>query len=855
MGDEPTAEPHERRDFFISYAGTDKQWAEWIAMQLETAGYTLFIQAWDFRPGSSFVAEMDAATKRAERTLLVLSSAFLASDYTFSEWAAAFRRDPRGKHGRVLPVRIEQCQAEGLLGSIVYIDLVDLDEQQACEQLLAGVRRERVKPSAVLFPGSLPSAHSVPYPPHATTPVGQALMWNVPFPRNPFFTGREEILAQLSACFQATGQPTAISQPQAVTGLGGVGKTQIAIEYAYRHRQDYQAVLWVQANTREDLALSLLSIATLLNLPQKEEAESDQVERAVRNWLRTHTGWLLILDNADDLALARDFLPSDVGGHVLLTTRAQAMGRFARRREVEVLPPEEGTLFLLRRALLLKVDADLSQAAPQELEMARSISLELGGLPLALDQAGAYIEETGCSLEQYQHLFKSRRATLLNERRGRLTDDHPLPVATTWSLSFQQVEQANAAAADLLRFCSFLAPDAIPESIITEGAAHLGEHLASVGKDLYLLNQAIEVLRAYSLLQREARSGAEAHLSVHRLVQAVLKDQMDEQSKQQWAERSVRAVAEAFPSVQHQTWPLCERLLPHAVQCAHLIAEHHLIFAEAAYLLNQAGFYLCERARYQEAEPLLQRALLICEQQLGAEHPDTASSLNNLAGLYQAQGKYEQAEPLYQRALLIREQQLGAEHPDTAASLNNLAGLYDAQGKYEQAEPLYRRALAIREQQLGAEHPDTATSLNNLAGLYQAQGKYEQAEPLYQRALSIREQQLGAEHPHTASSLNNLAGLYDAQGKYEQAEPLYQRALLIREQQLGAEHPDTATSLNNLAALYRAQGKYEQAEPLYRRALLICEQQLGAEHPHTQTVRTNYAFLRRALERRAKGGI
>ncbi|MEG3949160.1 tetratricopeptide repeat protein, partial [Microcoleus sp. SVA1_A4] len=200
------------------------------------------------------------------------------------------------------------------------------------------------------------------------------------------------------------------------------------------------------------------------------------------------------------------------------------------------------------------------------------------------------------------------------------------------------------------------------------------------------------------------------------------------------------------------------------------------------------------------------------------DHPDTATSLNNLAVLYESTRRYREAEELYERSLSIGEQQLGANHPDTATSLNNLAALYYAMGRYEEAEPLYVRSLSIMEQQLGADHPDTATSLNNLAGLYESMGRYEEAEPLYVRSLSIREQQLGADHPDTATSLNNLALLYKSMGRYQSAEPLYVRSLSIREQQLGADHPDTATSLNNLAALYESMGRYAEAEPLYVRS-------------------------------------
>jgi tetratricopeptide (TPR) repeat protein len=268
---------------------------------------------------------------------------------------------------------------------------------------------------------------------------------------------------------------------------------------------------------------------------------------------------------------------------------------------------------------------------------------------------------------------------------------------------------------------------------------------------------------------------------------------------------------------------------------------------EEAQRLNQQAVELYQAGRYQEALPLQQRALEIHERALGPEHPGIATSLNNLAGLYQAMGANNQALPLYQRALKIREQALGPEHPDTAASLNNLAALYWAMAAYDQALPLYQRALKIREKALGPEHSDTSVSLNNLAMLYHSMGAYDQALPLFQRALTIREKVLGPEHPATATSLSNLAGLYEDQGAYAKAVPLHQRALQIMEKALGPEHPRTATSLNNLALQYRSLGTYDQALPLYQRALKIREKALGPEHPDTAVSLNNLAELHEAM--------
>jgi tetratricopeptide (TPR) repeat protein len=538
--------------------------------------------------------------------------------------------------------------------------------------------------------------------------------------------------------------------------LGGIGKTQIATEYAYQHHQDYQAVLWTLADTREALVSGYVAIARLLNLREKEEKDQSITVNAVIRWLKTHTKWLLILDSADELDIVREFVPPVFSGHILITTRAQAMGKLARRIEVVSMSQDVGALLLLRRATLLARDAELSDADASDVPTAKEISEELGGLPLALDQAGAYIEETSCSLLEYLRLYRMRRDEML-KRRGGSASDYPQSVATTWSLSFEKVEQRCLAAGDLLRFCAYLAPDVIPESIVTQGASYLGSLLAPVAADPFLLGQAVEALRAYSLVQRDPRMQT---LSVHRLVQAVLRDSIETRVEKEWKERVVRAVEVSCPNLDDMAqWNVCERWLPHARVCAYWIEQENMINPQATELLNKAGCYLKARARYADAEPLLVRAYSIRKKQLGASHPSMASGLNNLAALYDDQGKYAKAEPLYLEALRINEHLLGSEHLWTLASRNNLAELYRAQGKDTEAEQLHRQVLEIREKYLGAKHPHTASSLNNLAALYHTQGKYTQAGQLYRQALEICEQVLGSDHPDTRIVRESYAAL------------------------------------------------------------------------------------------------
>ena len=255
-------------------------------------------------------------------------------------------------------------------------------------------------------------------------------VWMVLYRRNNYFTGREEILKQLLHARFQTDYTTALSQPLAMSGLGGIGKTQIAVEYAHRYHQEYQAVLWARAESHEALTSSFVEIATLLDLPQKDEQDQTITVQAVKRWLQANSGWLLILDNADEPAIVREFLPARFDGHILLTTRAQALGGLAQRIEIDTFTPELSALFLLRRATIIATDADLEQATQSDREIAVQISEELGGLPLALDQAGAYIEATQCSLSDYLNLYRTRRAEVLKERGG-LVDDHPKSVATT----------------------------------------------------------------------------------------------------------------------------------------------------------------------------------------------------------------------------------------------------------------------------------------------------------------------------------------------------------------------------------------------------------------------------------------
>jgi tetratricopeptide (TPR) repeat protein len=387
----------------------------------------------------------------------------------------------------------------------------------------------------------------------------------------------------------------------------------------------------------------------------------------------------------------------------------------------------------------------------------------------------------------YLSRYQSQRKYIL-ARRGMQGGAHPASVSTTLRLSIERMAHQHPAAGELLHLCAFLHPEAIPEELFRAGALSLGPTLGSLVADPYQFDLVLATLRSASLLTRSPQTKT---LSLHRLVQAVLADQMEPAELRLWSERAVCMVNAAFPDGTFENWAQCERLLAQALACVPLIAFTGNELPEASALLFKAGSYLMVRGSYREADPLLSQAVALGEQQHGTDHPLLISRLDKQAELFWHQGKYEFAEQLLQRVLVLEMHHRRPHHSGTAETLSNLAVLYSSQGKYELAKRLYQRALRIQKQQLSLEHFKISIMLNNLAYLYWRQGKYEEAEPLYRRALCIREQQLGPDHPYTGITINDLANLYREQGKYEEAEPLYRQALAISEQHLGASHPQT----------------------------------------------------------------
>ncbi len=478
----------------------------------------------------------------------------------------------------------------------------------------------------------------------------------------------------------------------------------------------------------------------------------------------------------------------------------------------------------MQRVKLHSQNMPRDQEESQE-KAAEEITRLFAGHPLALDQAGAYVEETGQSLSDYLDRYQRRKAALLG-RRGHASTDHPDSVVTTFSLTFDDIERIHPDAAELLRFCAFLHPDALPEELLIAGARSFNPAYQSIAYDPYELDDALATLRKYSLIKRHP---ATKTVSVHRLVQDVLKNSMDEEQQWHWAESVVRMLGREFPNGEPESWSVCLRYLPHARVGMKLIEVEKMRFVEAVHLLNRVGYYLYKRGEYAEAQERYKQALQVLSEE---EEPLLAAQiLTNLGNLYIMLAHYPQAEFYLKRASGIREQLLEPTHPDLAQNLNDLAGVYHNQGNLAEAEPLYQQTLAIQEQTLGAEDPVTVLTLGNLALLKYSQQKYAESEELNKKVLAAREKHLGTEHVDTGQSLLNLAYVYYQLQRYSEAEPLFQRALSIYEEAYGPEHPQTGGSLNGLGLLYNAQKRYDEAEPLFQRVLPIYEEAYGPEHP------------------------
>ena len=789
------------KDFFVSYNRADRAWAEWIDRELRTAGFSVVSQFADFAVGSNFVVEMDRATRECERMIAVLSPSYLAASFTQPEWAAFFAQDPMGLQRKLVPVRVRECEVKGLLGPVVYADLVDLDEDAARAALLAGVGRPAAEKAPPVFPGAAPRGRF---------PGVLPRVWTVPQLRNPLFTGREALLEGLAAAL-GSGRPAAVTQ--AISGLGGVGKTQLAVEYVYRHASEYEVVAWVWAETAATLAADYTGLAAPLGLPEATLAEQAAVVEAVRRWFEQHGGWALVFDNATEPGAIRAYLPRGASGHVLLTSRRRDWTGTAGALEVTTFERAESIQYL--RGRLATLDEQL----------AARLAADLGDLPLALAQAAAFMEESGLAPAEYLDLLRERRREVL--RRG-LPADYPEPVATTWEISFERLEETSPAAAALLQFCAFLAPDDIPLDLIAGGGEHFPEPLATTAADPLALRDAVVAARRFSLLTVEGDA-----LSVHRLVQAMLRDRSEPEAKKLWAAAAVERMAAVFPFREFQldTWPRSARLLPHAIAAAEHAETLGVAGKPTSTLLNQAALYLGTRAELGSALRLLRRALVIAEAIHGLDHPEVAKRALNIGEILRKQGDLPGALEYAGRALDIFEAAYGPMHRDVAVVANNIGQILKDQGDLSGALEYARRALAIDEAAYGPEHPEVATDANNIGLIFQSQGDLAGALEYARRAMDIDQAAYGPAHHKVAIRANNIGQILKDQGDLAGALEYTRRALEIDEAVYGTKRPEVAILVNNIGSILWRQRDFTGALEYTQRALDIDEAAYGPAHP------------------------
>jgi tetratricopeptide (TPR) repeat protein len=605
------------------------------------------------------------------------------------------------------------------------------------------------------------------------------------------FAGRTGALEDLRAALLG-----AKGAAVAVNGLGGVGKTRLAIEYAWAREADYSALVFVRASDAGALNASLVALSgpEILDLPEKEAREDSAKIAAVLRWLETNPSWLMILDNVEDrdaVAGVSQLLPRLKGGHVIVTGRATNFPAGFRKLELDVLEESAAAQFLLDRT-----DADRSKTK-DDAALARTLARELGGLALGLEQAGAHIAVDRVGFARYLNLWSANRekalawadATVMGSERT---------LATTWATS---VARLSPKCRRLLDRLAFLAPDPIPDSLLD--VAVPGE---APDYDAY---EARAGLYAYSLITRVTTDdGGAPGFIVHRLVQDFARRAMSEELKIEVLRGALRWVNRAFVGngMDARGWPTLDPIAPHALAVGHA-ADSAGITEPTARLFNELGVLFRAKARFAEAESLYRRVLAIDEVNYGRDHPNVATGLNNLGVLLQQIGRNDEAERFLRRALEISETALSPHYPSVATGLNNLAELLLEMGRYVEAEPLVLRALAIDESLDGPRHPRLAKGLNILAGLLKASHRAAEAESLYRSALAIDETGLGLKHPLVARDLHNLAQLLQATNRLAEAELLLRRALAIRETSLGLDHPDTLGTRQNLAVLLSALGK------------------------------------------------
>lgn len=654
----------------------------------------------------------------------------------------------------------------------------------------------------------------------------------VPYQKNEHFTGRRNLLARLCEKLYET-TPRQFNHRVALYGLGGIGKTQLALEYVYSHKSVHDRVYWLSGVDEASLLAGFQEIAKRTRcVSDIEDLSPSDVAKLVLSWLNQQEHWLLVIDSLDDAAVVEDYLPErSPGGLTLVTTRNPNAD------EIDAEPFEVGLLDAEDAVELLSLRSKLGDVAetPTGKAEAQKIVEELGFLPLAIEQAGAYIRETSKDIFKFLPSYRNNPKTHHNRipKRNRKYDKS---IATTWKLSFQQIEQNNRTASKLLQLFAFLNPDGILIDFLEAGKGGLESDLQEVISDSDILFEALSELERFSLVQRQV-CGDGQQVTIHRLVQLVIIDDLDEPVRNNIIRQVIQLGLLAFPEptqlkTDTKALELSRRYRSQVMSCLQLhdykgdLSSWHILAARVAGFLHVDGCY-------EDSAKLSVSTIKVRKEVLGPEHPETLQSMHNLASTYRRLARSEEALTLFLESLNISKRVLGSEHAETLHILNGLAWTYTDLAQYEEASRIHQDALEIKKRLLGSEHPQTLHSMDGLAWTYWRLGRYHEACSLHQETLEVGKRVLGLEHIDTLSSMDGLGWAQWRLGRYYKAVNLFQTSLDIRKKIQGAKHPDTLSTMDGLAWGYWRLGRYKDATSLFQEIVDLNKVVLGPSHPET----------------------
>jgi TIR domain/Tetratricopeptide repeat len=807
-----------RTDFFVSHAGADRAWAEWVAWQLNDAGYTVELDIWDWAAGQNFMTAMSDALGRCDRIVALFSAAYFdRSRYTAEEWSAAALHMPGTGDNRLVPVRVAEVPAAdvpAVLQPLVFRDLFGVSEEQARQILLEAVEGPRRPDRKPVFP-----AQGTPRPAEAGPRLPGSLprIWNVQ-QRNPAFVGRDTALVEMRDQLLAGG--TAVAR--ALNGMAGVGKTQLAVEYAYRFSGTYELVWWIAAERAELIAAQLADLAVQTGVAV-DTAEIPGAVGALYSDLRHRNGWLLIFDNAEDPLTFQQWLPSGPG-HVLITSRNPNWGEIAAQVNVAVFDAAESVTLLRRRVRGISVAA------------AEHIAAELGNFPLALAQAASVLSETGLPAAVYLEHLASRASETLAEGTPAF---YSRSLAATVSDAADRLGGTDPAAAALLRLSASFGPETIPTSFFT-AAAKLPVLLAPVAADPVRLHRALGRISSYGLARLDQDG-----MQVHRLVQAIVRDRLSAEQRREDSDCVAALLVAAGPvdTDNPAVWPAWADLLPHLLAANPAESDR----ADLRLLATRALLYLLRRGDSVTAENLSKTLYQRWAERLGPDHVDTLAAATELAYAYRDRGHPIDTRALVEDTLARRRRVLGDDHPDTLRSASDLAVALDGIGELQAARELAEDTLGRRRRVLGENHSHTLNTASNLSGVLNALGELQAARELAEDTLAKQRQVIGDNHPHTLVTAANLSGVLNALGELQTARELAEDTLAKQRQVLGDNHPHTLSTARNLGVVMFNSGNRFGARKLLEETLAASKVTLGINHPQTRNTAQALAGVIAAL--------